>query len=66
MGQYGAEFDRVAARWAALENEHDRQHPDRGDCGGVGACSMMYAANVLEQDMGDALDVWRRTADGAR
>jgi hypothetical protein len=59
MSQYGAEFDRKAERWATLENEHDRQHPDRGECGGVGACSMMYAANVLEDEMVEALAEWR-------
>lgn len=57
--QYGAEFDRKAERWAALENEHDRQHPDRAECGGVGGCSMMYAAVTLEQEMIEALNDWR-------
>lgn len=57
--QYGAEFDRKAERWAALEDEHDRQHPDRGECGGIGACSMMYAAVTLEHEMIDALNDWR-------
>ena len=62
MSQYGAEFDRKAERWAALENEHDRQHPDRGDCGGVGVCSMMFAASMLEREMVDALILWRSRA----
>lgn len=57
---YGAKFDRTVKGWALIENEHDRQHPDRGQCGGVGACSMMYAANVLEQEMIEALDEWRK------
>ena len=57
---YGAEFDRLAARWAAIEDEHDRHHPDRGDCGGVGGCSMMFAAVGLQQEMMEALTAWRR------
>lgn len=59
MSVYGAEFDRRAERWRVIENEHDRQHPDRSDCGGLGACSMMRAANQLENDMIDALTEWR-------
>lgn len=56
---YGREFDQLANRWAALENEHDRVHPDRNECGGVGGCSMMFAAVGLEHEMVDALTVWR-------
>lgn len=59
MSEYGNQFDRLAARWAVLENEHDKQHPERDQCGGVGACSMMYAAVGLEQGMIDALSAWR-------
>ena len=59
MSAYGAEFDRVAERWRVIENEHDRHHPDRDECGGVGGCSMMFVAVGLEQEMIDALGVWR-------
>jgi hypothetical protein len=59
MSQYGAAFDRKAERWAAIEEEHDRQHPDRNECGGVGGCSMMYASHVLRREMVEALDEWR-------
>lgn len=59
MSQYGAEFDRLAAEWRAIENRHDKQHPDRDQCGGVGGCSMMFAATSIEQDMIEALNEWR-------
>jgi hypothetical protein len=59
MSAYGAEFDRLTQRWAVIENEHDRQHPNRSDCGGVGGCSMMFAANQLESEMIEALEEWR-------
>lgn len=59
VSEYGAEFDALAEKWRVLENEHDKQHPDRSRCGGVGACSMMYAANLLESEMIDALKAWR-------
>lgn len=60
MSEYGAPFDRIAARWAVLENEHDKQHLERDQCGGVGRCSMMFAAHTLEEEMLDALRVWRQ------
>lgn len=60
MSEYGTTFDRLVSRWAVLENEHDKQHPDRDQCGGVGACSMMYAAVTLEGEIKDALSVWRK------
>lgn len=59
MSQYGAEFDQAAHRWAVVEDEHDKQHPDRNVCGGVGGCPMMRAAHDLERRMQDALEVWR-------
>ena len=62
MSAYGAEFDELAQRWAVLENEHDKQHPDRDQCGGVGGCSMMYAAVGLEQAMVESLEKWRRSS----
>jgi hypothetical protein len=63
--RYGAEFDRLADRWAALEHEHDAVHPDRNDCGGVGGCPMMMQAVTLEQQMvDDALYAWRVTSRG--
>ena len=57
--QYGAEFDRLAETWRVVENEHDKQHPDRDECGGVGGCSMMFAATGLEHEMVEALEAWR-------
>lgn len=67
MSAYGAAFDKLAEQWAVIENAHDEIHPDRGDCGGVGRCSMMHTAVRLEQEMVDALDEWRaslREPDG--
>jgi hypothetical protein len=58
--RYGGTFDALADRWAVLEAEHDKQHPDRGECGGVGACSMMAAAYDLRTQMIDELEEWRR------
>lgn len=60
MSQYGAQFDRKAETWNVLEAEHDRHHPNRSECGGVGGCSMMFAANCLEQELIDALEKWRK------
>lgn len=57
--RYGAGFDQIADRWAALEGEHDLAHPDRNDCGGVGGCPMMRRAHMLSEEMIDALDEWR-------
>jgi hypothetical protein len=59
MSEYGADFDRLAAEWRTIENAHDREHPDRNECGGVGGCTMMRVANRLEQDMIEVLDAWR-------
>ena len=59
MSQYGAEFDLKAETWRVIENEHDRYHPDRSQCGGVGACTMMRAAHDLETEMMAALESWR-------
>lgn len=58
--RYGISFDRLVNSWAAIENEHDKIHPDRSECGGVGACSMMRAAHKLTEEMEDVLDEWRR------
>lgn len=57
--EYGKAFDRIAKTWATVEDGHDKIHPDRGDCGGVGGCMMMMAAVDLERDMMSALDKWR-------
>lgn len=59
MSIYGDEFDRLAETWRVIENEHDKQHPDRSKCGGVGGCTMMRAAVDLEQEMIDRLEEWR-------
>lgn len=58
--EYGISFDQTVQEWARLEGEHDRMHPDRSDCGGVGSCPMMRAARDLESDMIDRLNEWRR------
>lgn len=60
VSEYGAKFDALAHRWAVIENEHDKQHPDRSECGGVGGCSMMFAGHTLEAEMINALDEWRQ------
>jgi hypothetical protein len=60
MSVYGMLFDSIAHRWRVIENEHDNQHPNRTDCGGVGGCTMMRAAVDLEHEMIKALDEWRR------
>jgi len=60
VSAYGSAFDRAASRWATLENEHDKQHPDRSACGGVGRCSMRFAAVTLEHEMIDVLEDWRQ------
>jgi len=59
MSIYGPEFDRLAKTWRVLENEHDKHHPDRSKCGGVGRCTRMRAAVDLEQEMIDRLEEWR-------
>lgn len=59
MSEYGAEFDRLAERWRVIENEHDRDHPNRSQCGGVGGCSIMFASVRLEQEMIEQLETWR-------
>lgn len=56
---YGTEFDRIARTWREIENVHDGIHPDRGQCGGVGACTMMAAGHDLEVRLIDALHEWR-------
>lgn len=55
----GHGFNALLARWRTFENEHDLVHPDRGDCGGIGACSMMAHAHDLKVQMFDALEKWR-------
>jgi hypothetical protein len=62
MSEYGAKFDNLAERWKIVEAEHDRQHPDRGECGGVGVCSMMAAAYDLRTEMVEELEKWRKRA----
>lgn len=57
--RYGEAFDALVDRWAGMEAEHDNQHPDRGMCGGVGGCSLMFAASALEQRMIEQLEDWR-------
>lgn len=60
--RYGADFDALASRWSGLEREHDIEHPDRSECGGVGGCSMMARAHDLMEEMKDSLTAWRREA----
>ena len=57
--RYGRAFDNWAEEWGRLENEHDKMHPDRNDCGGVGGCPMMRAAVEAEHMMIDLLGKWR-------
>jgi hypothetical protein len=57
--RYGRTFDQQADEWARLENEHDKMHPDRGQCGGVGGCPMMRAAVDIEHTMIMILGNWR-------
>lgn len=59
MSVYGARFDSLAATWQFIENEHDKEHPDRNQCGGVGGCSLMMTAVRLQHEMIDALTEWR-------
>lgn len=56
---YGQGFDNLAETWKWNENEHDKMHPDRSECGGVGRCPMMREANDLESSMIDMLNEWR-------
>lgn len=64
MTIYGTEFDRLTERWRTIEDVHDEHHPDRGECGGVGACTMMRAAADLKSKMMEQLEVWREREDG--
>ncbi len=57
--RYGEVFDATVDEWKRLENDHDRMHPDRSDCGGVGACPMMREAVGLEHRMVEILEDWR-------
>lgn len=58
--RYGARFDEMADERARLENDHDKMHPDRGDCGGVGGCPMMRQAVDHEQHLVELLEKWRK------
>lgn len=64
--RYGSKFDRLAGRWAVVENEHELHHPDLNDCGeGPGArCSMLEAAHKLHAEAVEALEEWRRNLPG--
>lgn len=57
--RYGAIFDDRADEWARLENDHDKMHPDRSQCGGVGGCPMMAAAVDNEHALIELLEKWR-------
>jgi hypothetical protein len=59
LSPYGQGFDNLARRWEWNENEHDRMHPDRNACGGVGGCPMMREAAGLENAMIEQLNGWR-------
>lgn len=58
--RYGRAFDQQADEYARLEGEHDRMHPDRDQCGGVGGCPMMLAAVDIEHTMMDMINEWRK------
>lgn len=62
--RYGPKFDLLTNRWKILESEHDRMHPDRNECGGVGGCTLMRAAADLEQQMITELESWRQENRG--
>jgi hypothetical protein len=64
--EYGPLFADLVTRWTVIENEHDRLHPKRDQCGGVGGCSMMFVAVGLQQQMIDALTIWRRESARAQ
>jgi hypothetical protein len=59
MSEYGGKFDSAARRFQVLEAEHDKIHPDRSECGGIGGCSLMLAAHDLKTEMIDAINEWR-------
>lgn len=61
MNQYGSKFDSIFERWMVIEGEHDRLHPERSQCGGVGGCSMMFVASQLENEMLEELTEQRRS-----
>lgn len=58
--RYGYVFDKTVDTWAVLETEHDNIHPNRSDCGGLGACTMMRAAHDVKARMMDELEMKRR------
>lgn len=58
--RYGAHFDNLAGEWARLENDHDKMHPNRSMCGGVGSCPMMREAHDIERTLIDLLNDWRK------
>lgn len=60
MSEYGERFDEWAQVWAKQENDHDKMHPDRSECGGVGGCPMMASAVDIEHKLIDLLELWRR------
>ena len=64
--RYGSTFDQWADEWARLENEHDKMHPDRSQCGGVGGCPMMREAVDNERVLMDQLHLWREGTVGTR
>jgi hypothetical protein len=57
--RYGRGFDDLAEQWATLEDGHALKHPDRSQCGGLGACPSMRLAADLRAQMDDWLDEWR-------
>lgn len=57
--RYGKRFDERADEWACLENDHDKMHPGRDQCGGVGGCPMMREAVGIEQSLIELLESWR-------
>jgi ferredoxin len=59
VSEYGDEFDRRVETWRVIEAEHDKEHPDRSECDGVGSCSMLAAGFRLRQEMIEALERWR-------
>ncbi len=60
VSRYGSQFDDWANEWARLENDHDKMHPDRSMCGGLGGCPMMRESYDIEQRLIELLGNWRK------
>lgn len=57
MSEYGASFDRLARRWAVIENEHDREHPP------IPAAALPVLPAALDCTNGEPLRWWHHRTD---